>query len=76
MAELTRLLSKSLSEAIRFSTSRNMYQSCLKSLGITKSSEIEETVHNHLKKWNPDSNNGAEQSDVSRESTSSTSHIV
>jgi hypothetical protein len=76
MAELTRLLSKSLSEVIRFSTSRNMYQSCLKSLGITKSSEVEETVHNHLKKWNLYANNRAEQSDVSSKPTSTTSHIV
>ena len=62
MTELTRILSKSLSEVIKFSTNRDMFQSCLQSLKITKSSEIEETIHSHLKKSIPDSNNVSIQS--------------
>lgn len=76
MAELTRILSKSLCEVIKFSTNRDMFQSCLQSLKISQASEIEETIHSHLMKWNLDFNNDLEQSNASCQLASLTTVLI
>ena len=55
--DLTKLVSTNLSAVIQFSTNKDMLQSCLNSLGISKSSEVEKTIYDLLNEWNTELTN-------------------